>query len=81
MGSLRRRRSHQVNVAGPKCCGSRTEASASPVFNNPLGHNARWQKVSKMGMQRELDKLWQEQKVTMIMVTHGTEEPSTWRTR
>jgi ABC-type nitrate/sulfonate/bicarbonate transport system ATPase subunit len=30
--------------------------------------------MTKMRMQRELERVWQEQKVTMIMVTHDIEE-------
>ena len=36
MGSLCQRRSHQVSAAAHHRRGSRTEASASPVFDNPL---------------------------------------------
>jgi hypothetical protein len=36
-----------VSAAAHHRRGSRTEASTSPVFNNPLAHDARSQKVSR----------------------------------
>jgi sulfonate transport system ATP-binding protein len=41
------------------------------LLDEPLG---ALDAMTKMRMQRELERLWQEQRVTMIMVTHDTEE-------
>jgi sulfonate transport system ATP-binding protein len=41
------------------------------LLDEPLG---ALDAMTKMRMQRELERLWQEQGVTMIMVTHDTEE-------
>ena len=40
------------------------------LLDEPLG---ALDAMTKMRMQRELERLWQEQRVTMIMVTHDTE--------
>jgi len=36
--------------------------------------------MTRMSMQDEIERLWQEKKKTIIFVTHDIEEASSWRT-
>ncbi|PII39836.1 hypothetical protein T190_00285 [Sinorhizobium meliloti CCBAU 01290] len=46
------------------------------LLDEPLG---ALDAMTKLTMQQELERIWREENVTMVLVTHDLERPSIWR--